>query len=296
MSSRITFDDLDDLDDFDNEPAPAPSLLGVNPDPLAMAISGGTGINEAKYTENCKHCRGSGNFYSYNGRLVGDCFRCKGTGKQTYRTSKETREKARKTRAKRAQTKQAASMASMDAWCTEHPGALDYLVKRAPTWEFAASLLAGLKKWGSLTEKQWAVLERMMTKDRVEAEQEKQAESRKDGLDISNLPTGMYAVPNGETRLKVRVSRPRKDSRWYGTIFVDDGAAYGNRTSYGRQSPGKLYVGKIEDALLAIMEDPHAAMVAYGRLTGHCGACGRLLEDEESVARGIGPVCAKKFA
>ena len=42
----------------------------------------------------------------------------------------------------------------------------------------------------------------------------------------------------------------------------------------------------------SILADPKAAMVAYGKLVGKCGKCGRKLEDADSVAAGIGPVCA----
>lgn len=34
---------------------------------------------------------------------------------------------------------------------------------------------------------------------------------------------------------------------------------------------------------------------AYGALYGTCAVCGRTLTDEDSIAAGIGPVCASKF-
>ena len=34
---------------------------------------------------------------------------------------------------------------------------------------------------------------------------------------------------------------------------------------------------------------------ALGKLYGRCLCCGRTLTDEESIARGIGPVCASKL-
>lgn len=34
--------------------------------------------------------------------------------------------------------------------------------------------------------------------------------------------------------------------------------------------------------------------IQYGQLYGICGRCGRLLNDEKSIAAGIGPVCAAK--
>lgn len=33
----------------------------------------------------------------------------------------------------------------------------------------------------------------------------------------------------------------------------------------------------------------------YGKVTGTCCQCGRLLTNEESIAAGIGPICATKF-
>jgi len=33
----------------------------------------------------------------------------------------------------------------------------------------------------------------------------------------------------------------------------------------------------------------------YGQITGTCCNCGRLLTNEESIANGIGPICASKF-
>ena len=43
------------------------------------------------------------------------------------------------------------------------------------------------------------------------------------------------------------------------------------------------------------MAEPMKAAVAYGRETGNCSICGRYLNNKESLARGIGPICARKF-
>lgn len=112
----------------------------------------------------------------------------------------------------------------------------------------------------------------------------------REGLDLSQVPSATYAVPGGDTRLKVRIEQGTK--RWEGWTFVKDGAEYGAGKRYGIQKPGEAYRGDIEDALRAIAADPKAALEAYGKLVGRCGVCSRKLEDEESVARGIGPVCA----
>jgi hypothetical protein len=44
-----------------------------------------------------------------------------------------------------------------------------------------------------------------------------------------------------------------------------------------------------------IAEDPKAAAVAYAREHGRCAVCNASLSDPESIARGLGPVCAKRF-
>ena len=113
-------------------------------------------------------------------------------------------------------------------------------------------------------------------------------------LDLSGLPSGWYAVPQGETRLKVKVNNVTK-GKWEGWVFVSDGAEYGNQRRYGKQAPGSIYTGEIQSELAAILADPQEAVAAYGRLTGSCGLCGRILEDEESIKQGIGPVCILKF-
>jgi len=115
------------------------------------------------------------------------------------------------------------------------------------------------------------------------------------GIDLSDLVPGYYAVPGGDTRLKLAISHGKAGGKWEGWSFVKDGAEYGSGERYGMQRPGQAYRGKVEDALRTIVADPKAAMVAYGKLVGRCGACGAKLEDESSVAAGIGPICAGKF-
>ncbi len=145
---------------------------------------------------------------------------------------------------------------------------------------------AGIR-YGKLTEGQFNTVLHNLSRE--------SDDSKGSELDLSPLLKGFYSVPDGDTRLKVAIRRPGKKSKWHGYIFVDDGAAYGNRRTYGRQAPDSLYRGDIRDALAAILEDPKAAMVAYGKLTGTCGVCGRKLEDEQSVAAGIGPICAGRL-
>jgi hypothetical protein len=168
---------------------------------------------------------------------------------------------------------------------------------------FAIKMRDVLKQYGYLTPGQLAAVHRCM--DSEASYKERQAirgctpeqtkimlDRQVGGVDLTKVPSGLYAVPGGDTRLKVKIQRGT--GRWQGWIFVTDGAVYGEQRKYGAQRPGYTYDGQIQPQLRTIAADPRAASAAYGKLTGTCGVCGRHLEDEESVARGIGPVCAEK--
>ena len=150
------------------------------------------------------------------------------------------------------------------------------------------------KKTGSIAEKRDAskLIDVLKAAPRKVAPKVEDKGTKPAGLDLSDLPAGLYGVPNGETRLKVRVEHGKPGTRWEGWTFVKDGAEYGQQKRYGLQRPGQGYQGEIVPQLEAIKADPQEAMKEYGRLTGRCGNCNRPLEDEDSVARGIGPICA----
>lgn len=50
-----------------------------------------------------------------------------------------------------------------------------------------------------------------------------------------------------------------------------------------------------KSVLAKIEQDPKEAAIRYGKELGVCGVCNRTLTNEESRARGIGPICADKF-
>lgn len=58
---------------------------------------------------------------------------------------------------------------------------------------------------------------------------------------------------------------------------------------------GRITAQELRDALAAIEADPEAAAVLHGKASGRCAVCSRDLTDPESIARGIGPICAEKF-
>lgn len=164
---------------------------------------------------------------------------------------------------------------------------------------FARNVLNFYKDRGFLSKGQIEKVREIIATDnaRVEARKAETAHAvdnpviPTESVDLRFIPEGRYAVPNGDTRLKVLIKKPQAPSKWADWIFVSDAAEYGNRTNYGAQKPGRPYEGKIKDQLRAIVNNPKEAMAAYGKLTGSCGICGKHLEDEDSVRIGIGPIC-----
>ena len=98
-----------------------------------------------------------------------------------------------------------------------------------------------------------------------------------------SVPAGRYAIDDldGVTKF-YKVDRP-EDGRWAGMVFVSV------------QASDEFYPVKHREArrdiLNEIEKDPQAAMLRYGQEIGRCGHCGRTLTNEESRARGIGPIC-----
>lgn len=111
------------------------------------------------------------------------------------------------------------------------------------------------------------------------------------GLDLTGLTTGHYAV--GDVLLKVDAPEAGK---WAGWVFVKNGSEYHEEEKFGSQRPGGTYYGRHADLLVAVLDSPTAAAQHYGQITGRCAVCNRTLEDEVSVARGIGPVCWDRVA
>ena len=49
------------------------------------------------------------------------------------------------------------------------------------------------------------------------------------------------------------------------------------------------------ETLTLIAKDPLEAALRYGRRTGNCACCGRLLTNHTSIDAGIGPICKAKW-
>lgn len=121
---------------------------------------------------------------------------------------------------------------------------------------------------------------------RLISEIEQLKAERKAPKNHARVPAGRYAIERDGTLRFYVVSIP-DEGRWAGYTFVDVQASaerYPIKNMAVRQS-----------ILNQIREDVQGAMERYGRELGHCGHCGRALTNEESRARGIGPICAGRM-
>lgn len=119
-------------------------------------------------------------------------------------------------------------------------------------------------------------------------------EAQRTDAQMVDVPAGRYAIVvgdsdpegDGSTVKFYKVDRPT-EGRWAGRTFVNVQASDDFYPVRNGSERAKI--------LTAIAADPQAAMLRYGVELGSCGHCGRTLTNEESRARGIGPICASKM-
>jgi hypothetical protein len=260
-----------------------------------------------RFAEGCTKCRGTGRFVSYSGRVLGECFACKGKGKKTFKTSADVRAKARNGAAER---KERIQLQGIEAFKAEHQAAYEWLVATAPRWDLAASLLAGLHRFGSLTEKQLAVVAKGIERDAARAaeraEQAAQAPTVNDaGIDRLKAAFDSAVAYAAAKGLKMKtpkitigcavISPAGNASKNAGALYVKERGTY-----LGKIAGGKFYATRDCSAersaeILVFVADPKAAAEAYGQTTGVCCVCNATLTNGESKALGIGPICRTKM-
>lgn len=297
-SANCHHDDLnDDLSDIFGAPTSEDIAVGVS-------ILRTQKID--RYEEACPACHGSGKFRSYTGRIVGDCFKCKGEGKRYFKTSLENREKARAS-AERRKVREANDLAQQaQVWLDENPAEAAWLREAiGQSFDFASSMMTALFKYGRFTEKQEAAVRNATAKSaarKAQWEAERVArDANKADIDITRIATALAtAKASGLKWPKLRLadftfSLAGDNSRNAGAIYVKSGDAYLGKIADGKFTRSRDCTDAMEADIIAAAADPHAAAVAYGLQTGECACCGRELTNKESVALGIGPICKTRW-
>lgn len=185
-----------------------------------------------------------------------------------------------------------------DQWIAAHPSEWEWLVNSAPTFSFAASLLASLQKWGGLTPNQLMAVQTCIAKAKIRA-------------DKAANPTIVTATAIEAAFTKAQAAGIQRPKLRLGDFKFSPAPATGknpgaiyikaqDNTYLGKVAGGKLFTvaivgADVERDIANVINDPAAAAVAYGKRWGKCSVCNRDLTDPESVSKGIGPVCAERF-
>ena len=151
--------------------------------------------------------------------------------------------------------------------------------------EFAWSLLDGFTTWSSFTDRQRPHVERLAAGERtLEVER-----VRLDEITRAMTLAGPSAF------IRVGVYRFNWAQAHANTIYVKCAGTYIGKIAAGLWCPTRECLPIYTSGLVQINRDVPAAVAEHGRKTGECGCCGRELTNAESIARGIGPICAERF-
>ena len=255
----------------------------------------------------CQQCGGTGLWTARRQNRYGNdkCHACNGRG--YFLTDEYTRAKARQQRKVRKMSKAADTRAQNEAlevfaW-----------VRDNADWNgFCASLMQQHSQPKAWSDKQITVAMQMREKTEASRKEraERQAAAKAEATPEVSLSRihGMFAIASSDLKKPLyRAEGLRiKPARQAGVLYVLDE----ERTELGNFGEQPMYLGKIVEgkflpgrnanagtrtALERIAADPKGAAITYGRLTGRCSCCGRLLTKHASVEAGIGPICATRW-
>jgi hypothetical protein len=289
--------------DFDDQIA---DLFGAASATSSHALADGEAARALRsaYTEPCFACKGTGKFRSYSGRVVGDCFKCKGNGSLSFKTSPEQRAKSQASAAA-ARDRKAASIAEQAAlWIEANPQEAEWLRDAsAKGFDFAVSMLDSLNKYGSLTERQEVAVRNATAKWLERKAQWAAEKAAAPVLTLEKIRVGFDSALRFLKRPKLRIadiqfSLAPATGRNAGAIYV---VRASDDTYLGKITPDDKFLRSRDctdgdaEVVARVAADPAAAAEAHGHEYGQCSCCGRELTNPESVARGIGPICAERW-
>ena len=237
----------------------------------------------------CGQCAGTG---VYSGARIHQekrhCFACRGRG--WFKTDPRKLKQQREARA--------AKRASLIAEAQAHNKSLSLFscVQHIASWHsFAQSLMAQHEAGKVWSERQVAAMADAI--DRVERKRQEREEA---ALQIDLQPI----IDLFDCAQQSGYKRPAY--RAEGLILSLAPAAGVNAGAIYVKGEDKTYLGKVVDgryvgsdsareALQIIAQSPREAAIRYGQRTGACACCGRTLHNKQSIALGIGPICAERW-
>lgn len=256
----------------------------------------------------CEACNGTGTWKKSYHYATGEvktfqntCYKCKGSG--GFMTSAQDRQKAKIERKKK---RRAQENANFDSFASEHKEVCIYILentcdmaRKYDDWnKFMSDLAEKIRKYGELSDKQIAVVEKA-----IQRKKDWEAKKNQPSANI-NISVVRDKLLLGKETWKRPVLRAGDTFKF--TLAPETGKNSG--CVYIKHHG--TYIGKIDQKndffpykatkeqmtyLKEFAKDPLKELKAYGSNTGSCGFCGRALTKKESYTVGYGPVCAEKF-
>ena len=263
------------------------------------------------YEETCPKCGGSGVFLGYTGRVLGNCFNCKGSGKVTFKASPEERAKAAEQRVSAAERKAKEVAEKAAVWFDDHKPETVWMAAASERgFGFAREMLQVVWKYGFLTERQLAAVRRCMAQDAARTEERQQIAERAPDITgdaLTKIEEAFasaigYGIKYPKLRLDSYIFSAVRSGANAGAIYVKtiEKDADGERRYLGKIVDGRFVRGfkttaDEQERIIAAALDPAAAAKAYGQRTGTCSICARKLTRNESIDRAMGPICADRY-
>jgi len=256
----------------------------------------------AKFETKCKGCNGSGKFLSWRGEVVGDCFKCKGTGVIMTKTDPKVLEANRvKAKEKRHEAAKKSAETAVEFLASNQAINDWFTMNLAKDNDFAKSLFNQLTVKGSLSEGQISAIEKSIAREAGWAEER----AAKDAAMPTNSSLHDAFAKAQESGLK----KPSLRIDGYRFSLAPERGV--NAGCIYAKSEGGDYLGKInqQGKFFSVRDCPDEAVefvntlggdlleraLQHGKDTGECSCCGRQLTDPKSIEQGIGPVCYSKW-
>jgi hypothetical protein len=266
-----------------------------------------------KHQEPCPRCRGTGIAFG------GVCFKCKGTKTLVFKTDAASRAKGRASAQARAEVKRVEKIEAQRVWREEHKAEVAWLTAAAEhqhrnahqgksTWDFPISLDESLAQFGTLTDGQISAIRKCMARDAERAQTREKAKDEAPAIDVSKITQAFeraraWALEAGAEGLRWPqlnldsfrfLDMPAKGD-WAAAILVSEGDVKLGKVEAGKFIRFRACSDEQLARIITIAADPLKAAEAHGLRFSHCSCCGRELTNPESIARGIGPICAEKW-
>lgn len=184
-------------------------------------------------------------------------------------------------------------MSGAQAFTMDHPAEAAWIEANKDTFEFAKDMDHDLRRWGRLTDRQLAAVQRCMQRAGQERPSVPVTIERIEHAFASAKASGMQRP---KLNLDTFQFKPAgRGSTNAGAIYVTEHGTYLGKITAGKFMRVRECSQDQEARVVAVASDPMAAAVAYGHRTGKCAVCSRPLSATGSVDVGIGPICRDRM-